>query len=165
MFTQLIGTGLIFSGITGGGGAGEDVETGTVLAYAGPTAPTGYLICDGSAVLRSTFASLFATIGTAYGSGNGTTTFNVPNLQDRFTIGKGNLVTSLGDSGGDFDHSHTTPDLSTTSDTESADSDVDDFTGGTSVPAREHTHFVSIPANFTGNANPPYLALNFIIKT
>lgn len=53
--------------------------TGSVLAFAGSTAPSGFLICDGSAVSRTTYADLFKVIGTTYGTGNGSTTFNLPN--------------------------------------------------------------------------------------
>ena len=56
---------------------------GSVIAYAGSDTPTGYLLCDGSAVSRSAYAALFAAIGTTYGSGDGSTTFNLPNLTDR----------------------------------------------------------------------------------
>lgn len=61
---------------------------GLIMPYAGGTAPPGYLICDGSAVSRTTYATLFAAIGTAYGAGNGTTTFNLPDLQGRVPVGK-----------------------------------------------------------------------------
>lgn len=54
---------------------------GTVKAFAGSTAPTGWLKCDGSAISRTTYSALFAVIGTTYGSGNGSTTFNVPNVK------------------------------------------------------------------------------------
>ena len=61
--------------------------TGSVLAFAGSTSPTGWLLCDGSAVSRTDYAALFAVIGTTYGSGNGSTTFNLPNLTDKFIQG------------------------------------------------------------------------------
>lgn len=57
------------------------VPIGTILMYAVATAPTNYLICDGSAISRTTYAGLFSVIGTAYGTGDGTTTFNLPNYQ------------------------------------------------------------------------------------
>jgi phage-related tail fiber protein len=63
------------------------IPTGTVLPFAGNTVPKNYLLCDGSAVSRSTYANLFKIIGTTYGSGNGSTTFNLPNLVDRFVEG------------------------------------------------------------------------------
>lgn len=61
--------------------------TGSVLAFAGSTSPDGWLLCDGSAVSRTDYAALFAVIGTTYGTGDGSTTFNVPNLVDKFVEG------------------------------------------------------------------------------
>ena len=58
------------------------VPTGVILPYGGVTAPTNFLICDGSAVSRTTYANLFAVIGTRYGAGNGTSTFNLPKFND-----------------------------------------------------------------------------------
>jgi hypothetical protein len=60
---------------------------GTVVAFAGPAAPTGYLLCDGAAVSRSTYKDLFAVLGTTWGIGNGSTTFNLPDLRGRFLRG------------------------------------------------------------------------------
>lgn len=60
------------------------IPTGGVLYMATNTTPTGYLKCNGAAVSRTTYASLFAVIGTTYGSGNGSTTFNVPDLRGEF---------------------------------------------------------------------------------
>lgn len=64
------------------------VPTGAVSAYAGTTAPTGWLLCDGSAVSRVVQAALFAVIGTAHGSGDGSTTFNLPDYRGRFLRGR-----------------------------------------------------------------------------
>lgn len=61
--------------------------TGSIIAFAGNTLPDGYLACNGSAISRTTYASLFAVIGTTYGSGDGSTTFNLPNLTDKFIQG------------------------------------------------------------------------------
>lgn len=60
---------------------------GAVVAFAGSTSPTGWLLCDGSAVSRTDYAALFAVIGTTYGTGDGSTTFNLPNLVDKFIQG------------------------------------------------------------------------------
>jgi microcystin-dependent protein len=65
------------------------VPTGSVFATARVSAPSGYLICDGSAVSRTTYSALFSAIGTTYGSGNGSTTFNLPNLNGRTVFGVG----------------------------------------------------------------------------
>jgi microcystin-dependent protein len=60
---------------------------GMVSQFAGATAPTGWLLCDGTAVSRTTYAGLFAAIGTNYGTGDGSTTFNLPNLKGRIPVG------------------------------------------------------------------------------
>ena len=60
---------------------------GTVIWYASTSIPTGYLMCDGSAVSRSTYASLFAVIGTTYGAGDGSNTFLIPDLRGEFIRG------------------------------------------------------------------------------
>jgi microcystin-dependent protein len=59
------------------------------MPYAGATSPEGWLLCNGAAVSRTTYANLFALIGTTYGSGDGTTTFNVPDMRSRMPIGAG----------------------------------------------------------------------------
>jgi microcystin-dependent protein len=58
--------------------------SGAMMDYAGATAPSGWLMCDGAAVSRTTYANLFAAIGTSYGVGNGSTTFNLPDFRGRF---------------------------------------------------------------------------------
>lgn len=63
------------------------VPTGTIISYAANSAPDGYLLCNGAAVSRTTYADLFATIGTTYGTGDGSTTFALPNLTDKFIQG------------------------------------------------------------------------------
>ena len=92
------------------------VPAGTLTMFAGDTAPAGWLMCDGSAVDRTTYADLFAVLGTQYGLGNGTTTFNLPNIQNRFPVGKGPTSWSdtLNKKGGSKDlivvsHTHSTP--------------------------------------------------------
>jgi microcystin-dependent protein len=66
---------------------GAFVPTGSVFCMAMITAPSGYLECDGSAVSRTTYADLFAAIGTTWGAGNGSSTFNVPDLRGEFVRG------------------------------------------------------------------------------
>jgi microcystin-dependent protein len=62
-------------------------EVGSVSAFAMPTAPTGWLVCDGSAVSRTEYADLFAAIGTIWGDGDGASTFNLPDLRGEFVRG------------------------------------------------------------------------------
>jgi len=66
----------------------EGIPTATIVPWSDSAVPSGFLECDGSAVSRSTYAALFAIIGTTYGVGDGSTTFNVPDLQDNVPIGK-----------------------------------------------------------------------------
>lgn len=63
--------------------------TGTILPTVATSAPTGWLLCDGSAVSRTTYANLYTLVGTTFGAGDGSTTFNVPDLRGRTVIGVG----------------------------------------------------------------------------
>lgn len=89
--------------IVGGRLSGTDAFTplGAMVPYAGSSAavPAGWLLCDGAAVSRTTYAALFAVISTTYGAGNGTTTFNVPSLTNRAPVGSGGTYTR-GQTGG-----------------------------------------------------------------
>lgn len=60
------------------------IPPGTIIHYAGRTVPSGWLICNGANVSRKDYAALFAAIGTTYGAGDGSSTFNLPNLNGRF---------------------------------------------------------------------------------
>ena len=67
----------------------DPVPTGVVLPFGGSTVPEGFLLCNGAAISRTTYAKLFAAIGTLYGAGDGATTFNLPDMRDRFAEGAG----------------------------------------------------------------------------
>jgi microcystin-dependent protein len=151
---------------------------GAVQAYAGTSAPVGWLLCDGSAVSRTTYANLFAIISTTYGTGDGSTTYNVPDLRQRFPMGVAASGTgnALGATGGNIDHTHTISHThqvdppNTTSGAPSGTVAATNLTG--SAASTTHTHDVNIP-EFTsggsssansGTANPPFIALNYIIK-
>jgi len=75
-------------------------EVGAIKPWTKATAPDGYLLCDGAAVSRSTFADLFAVISTTYGSGDGSTTFNVPQLQGKMPQGFDGNTYNLAGTGG-----------------------------------------------------------------
>ena len=85
---------------------GDTLPIGSITAFGGSNPPSGWLICDGSAISRTEYASLFAAIGTTYGTGDGNTTFNLPNLQGKVLVGKSNETefNSLGKSGGEKTH-------------------------------------------------------------
>ena len=80
------------------------VPAGTVIAFAANKAPDGYLLCNGAAVSRTTYATLFSAISTTYGAGNGSSTFALPNLTDKFIQGSGTAGTSK--AAGLPDHNH-----------------------------------------------------------
>ena len=65
----------------------ESWPAGVIIPFAGTSVPTGYLLCNGAAVSRTYYANLFAAIGTLYGAGNGSTTFNLPDARDRVLQG------------------------------------------------------------------------------
>lgn len=98
-----------------GGGTGADLPIGTVIDFAGATIPSDYLECDGSAISRTDYADLFAVLGTTWGAGDGSTTFNLPDLRGRVSIGAGTgtadgaTAHALASAGGDErmqSHSH-----------------------------------------------------------
>ena len=86
--------------------SGDPIPPGSIVGYGGATPPTGYLVCDGSAVSRVTYAFLFAAIGITWGPGDGATTFNLPDMRRRVPVGVGGtdpyalLPTTLGSYGG-----------------------------------------------------------------
>lgn len=67
----------------------DPIPTGVILTFGGSTVPEGFLLCNGAAISRTTYAKLFAAIGTLYGAGDGATTFNLPDMRDRFAEGAG----------------------------------------------------------------------------
>ena len=85
----------------------EYTPVGSISLYSAATAPSGWLLCRGQAVSRSTYNDLFSVIGTTYGSGNGSTTFNLPNLQGNVPVGLNSSdasFDSLGEKGGEKTH-------------------------------------------------------------
>ena len=79
------------------------LHPGVIQTFAGNSLPDGWLLCDGSAISRSTYSELFEVIGTTYGSGDGSTTFNLPNLFNRMVVGAGGIY-ELADMGGESSH-------------------------------------------------------------
>lgn len=83
------------------------LPTGSVIPFAGKTAPTGWLMCQGQAVSRTTYAQLFSVIGTTFGSGDGSTTFNLPDLRGRVAVGVDSDA-NFGSTAGEKTHALTT---------------------------------------------------------
>ena len=86
---------------------------GSITAFAGPVAPAGWLLCDGSAVSRTTYSQLFSTIGSTYGAGNGSSTFNLPDMRGRTLVGLSSDVefNELGKPFGTKTHTLTTTEM------------------------------------------------------
>lgn len=150
------------------------VPPGTVLDFAGTSAPTGFLMCNGASLLRADYPDLFAAIGTTYGAADADH-FTLPGAQGRAAIGKASAGTfsTLGGTGGAEsatlpEHAHSAGTLANGN--PSATTDIQDTGAGIAMPTGTHTHTIS---GNTGNPTtsptiatlPPYLVLNRIIKS
>ncbi len=144
---------LMWSAIAGEGGV--QVQTGIILDYAGLIVPLGYLLCDGAPVSRTTYVDLFTVIGTTWGIGDGSTTFNVPDLRDRFTIGAGGAY-SPGNTGGSTDITLSTANLP------AHNHPVTDpgHSHGVTDPGHVHTALVAASTNTTGSNTDSAVAGN-----
>jgi microcystin-dependent protein len=165
--------------------------TGQILMWPTASAPSGYLNCDGSAVSRTTYSALYAVVGTTFGTGDGSTTFNLPNYQDRMPIGKGTIAASIGATGGSATTTISQANLPNVSfpvtdpghqhNTSVTGSLLFPATGATTIayggsgtyPATRFTmdnNTTGITVNSGGSGTAattisPYLGINFIIKT
>lgn len=133
--------------------AGDIVPTGRT------TAPDGWLLCDGAQVNRVDYKELFDAIGTYWGIGDGSTTFNIPDARGRFLLGKAAAGTgaTLGGTGGALDHTHT---FSATSGNNSASFGA--LSAGADHTYAEHPHTHTVTGT-SGTNNPPYGVVNYII--
>ena len=170
----------------------EGLATATIVSWTDSSIPSGFLECNGTAVSRTTYADLFAVIGTTYGVGDGSTTFNLPDLQDNVPVGKSgskplastggaNTVTSTGNVGGSTanaslsvgqlaSHGHSAnkegvpePNRHTWRSGQGSPSQ-----GSVNPTGSGDGHSHNMSANFTGDATSvlqPYLTVIYIIKT
>jgi microcystin-dependent protein len=157
-----------------------NVPTGAILPFGGSSAPTGFLLCNGAAVSRSTYSALYAAIGTAFGAGDGSTTFNLPDLRGRFPCGaESSTDHDLGETGGEaahtlteseipsHDHSVNPPSTSTgttgahghtyrkstgTGTSHALEVNKSYNTGSYAISGGAHEHSINIPAFNSGNA-------------
>lgn len=93
---------------------GDTLPIGSIVPYSGSTIPTNYLLADGSAVSRTAYSELFEVIGTTYGSGDGSTTFNLPNIKGKVPVGLDSNDTdfdTLGETGGEKTHTLTVDEI------------------------------------------------------
>ena len=173
----------------------EGIPTATIVPWSSASVPSGFLECDGSAVSRTTYATLFGIVGTTYGAGDGSTTFNVPDLQDNTPVGKSpgkalgstggaNTVTSTGNVGGSTanatlstaqlaSHSHSTAASNNPYSQNNANVRVRLVEGpatniGSNNAGSGSGHSHNMSATFSGDATSvvqPYLTVVYVIKT
>jgi microcystin-dependent protein len=162
-------------GSTGIVGPDRPLIAGVISIFGGSTPPTGWMFCDGAAVSRTTYSELFAAIGTTYGTGDGSTTFNLPDLKGRVPVGLDLTQTEfdvLGEKGGEKAHLLTTAEIPSHTHTIKGYSGVDDsnFTGlnGAFAASDAVTPFDQQTQPTGGgtahNNLQPYNVVNFIIS-
>jgi microcystin-dependent protein len=152
--------------------------TGALLPFAGAEAalPTGFLLCYGQAVNRMTYAALFTVIGTVFGAGNGSTTFNLPDLRGRFPLGKDDMggvaagrvaaATALAQAAGLETHILSTAEMPAHTHTEVGGGSVAvNASGAANVAAHATVNTGSTGGGGAHNNMPPYLTVNYIIRT
>lgn len=132
------------------------IPRGSVVMWGTDSPPSGWLVCNGDAVSRTTYAGLFALIGTTFGSGDGSTTFNLPDFSDRFPAGVGaadsdSFADALGQKGGSQNavvvtHSHGQS-LSVSSSGAHSHTGVSLSVSGTAASAGSHSHGYTAPVN------------------
>lgn len=148
------------------------VPAGVALPFAGATAPTGWLLCYGQVVSRTTYADLFTVLSTTYGAGDGSTTFALPDLRGRIPGGKDNMGGSaasrlttagsgvdgstLGASGGAQTHTLTNAQLPTS---------VIGTGGSTIARGATISDLQTVGSGQAHNNTQPTIVLNYIIKT
>jgi microcystin-dependent protein len=157
--------------------AGSGIPSGTLHPWPTDTVPEGYLLCDGVAVSRTIYSALFAVIGTTYGAGNGSTTFNLPDLRGRFPLGKDDMggtsanrvidgqADVLGGFGGTETHTLTVAEMPNHAHSYSVVSSSGsgmNFNGSGDGPVASNTG--SAGSSQAHNNMPPYMTLNYIIK-
>lgn len=133
------------------------VPPGSIMPYAVSSAPGGWLLCDGSAVSRSTYATLFSLIGSTYGNGNGYNTFNLPDMRGRMIVGFNSSDTSfdsLGETGGSKTATLTTNELPAHTHSTSTTSNGS-HTHSITDPGHNH-YFTTINDDYNNSGtNPP----------
>lgn len=147
---------------------------GDIKMTACTSAPKKWLICDGAAVSRTKYADLFSAIGTTYGEGNGSTTFNLPNLKGKVVVGVDSgdeRFSAIGQTGGEKEHTLTVDEMPTHSHTAykavNAPGDISGISSeGRGTGTLSGTISTSEVGSGTAHNNlQPYMALNYIIFT
>jgi microcystin-dependent protein len=144
---------------------------GVISMYGGTASPMGHLFCNGTRVSRTTYSRLFDVIGTIYGAGNGTGTFNLPNLQGRVPVGlkaSEPVFNSLGNIGGTGAHTLSVNEIPAHTHTYLGVTGQSNFGGGIDTSADENNRPTETSGSTGGglahNNLQPYIVLNYIIS-
>lgn len=165
----------------GTGGGGDTLPIGAVVELASNTVPNNWLLCNGQAVSRTEYAGLFRAIGTTWGAGDGSTTFNVPNRAGLIAIGAGTHIDTngtsktfvLGQEYGEYNHTLTTQEMPSHNHTVPIDSFVNNDSQTNQLRgghiAENVGAGINYPTNSAGGSQShnniqPSIATNFIIK-
>lgn len=165
------------------------VPIGVGFDFYGTTAPENYMFANGSAISRTTYAELFAIIGTTYGNGDGSTTFNLPDKRERVSVmykenstngTTGATLGIMGAKGGEFKHTQTVSEIAThihhvksgnfpLIDNKSANTDYSNNERTVNFDINDTTSTPNVVAQPVGDSTPfnvmqPYLVCNYIIK-
>lgn len=151
--------------------SGDTLPLGAILPFPGGTIPDNYLLCDGSAVSRTTYALLFNVIGTTYGEGDGSTTFNLPDMRSRTLVGadtRDSNLNAVGKTYGEKKHTMTINELVSHTHREPIDGGTNsgDYLsyGGYGNTRREYVISGSAGGGQPFNVMQPSMATNYIIK-
>jgi microcystin-dependent protein len=157
------------------------VPIGTILAFAGSTPPPGWMAADGTAINRTTYAALYALTGVGYGAGDGSTTFNLPDLGAKFPIGAKGAAPTLASTGGaatvtlttaqipahdhgaSGSHNHTALGSASVTVASGAGATPSNSTTANTGGTGSHQH-TSVGSGAAHENLPPYLAILYIIR-
>lgn len=143
---------------------------GSMMMYAGSSAPTGWLLCDGTAISRTTYSDLFSAISTTYGTGDGSSTFNTPNMGGKGPMGylsSNTAFDALAETSGEETHTLSESEMPSHTHTVALGRDVSTFAPASGYSTTTSTGPTTTSSTGSGSAHnvlDPYVTVNFIIK-